>query len=151
MKLFSGIEIIQSPLYSSLLGVLIFFLGAGFTILLQEGFTRRTSFKAPKKVWYLLQCFWRKCKNRREKKKLKKTEKLVNQLMSPYSQYTPHPVHRSTITLPTPVFDRQYAKNPTYQPNLMSYSVGFIQKKISVFHKIFERIFYEVYINFLKL
>ena len=34
-----GITIIQSPLYTSLLGVLIFFLGSGFTILLQEGLT----------------------------------------------------------------------------------------------------------------
>ena len=94
-----GMKIVTNPGYSALLGLVIFAFGIISTL--------------------ITQCLIAKCRQHRRAKRDKLQDKIITKLMSPmsYPEYTPYPVHRST--LPTPVFDRS-----TYHSNVVLPSVS---------------------------
>ena len=98
-NLFVGMKIVTNPGYSALLGLVIFAFGIISTL--------------------ITQCIIAKCRQHRRAKRDKLQDKIITKLMSPmsYPEYTPYPVHRST--LPTPVFDRS-----TYHSNVVLPSVS---------------------------
>ena len=96
--------VVTNPVYSALLGFLLFALGFISHI--------------------VVQCLIKKCRKRKNNRENKLHSEIMHKLMSPppppapaYYYDTPHPVHRSTITaatMPTPVFDKSYHSNVVF-------------------------------------